>query len=152
MQRPDKIKIGYREYKLEEWKQTVASANEAQGQFFAKEGVIGYTADETGVSHANTLIHEMLHAIIYQWNMDLDEKVEELVVNGLANGLTTIFVDNPKLMDYLKDKIKGAWVAQTIGVTFGAPVEFKYNSTMIQDYQKLEWDENSLINEWAAQI
>ena len=75
MQRPDKIKIGYRDYKLEEWKQTVASANEAQGQFFAKEGVIGYTAEETGVSHANTLIHEILHAIVYQWNMELDEKV-----------------------------------------------------------------------------
>ena len=106
MERPEKIKIGYRDYNLEEWKQTVASANEAQGQFFAKEGVIGYTSEETGVSHANTLIHECLHAIIYQWNMDLDEKVEELVVNGLANGLTTIFVDNPKLMDFLKEKIK----------------------------------------------
>ena len=106
MQRPDKIKIGYREYKLEECKQTVASANEAQGQFFAKEGVIGYTAEEKGVSHANTLIHELLHAIVYQWNMELEEKDEEKLVNGLANGLTTIFVDNPKLMDFLKEKIK----------------------------------------------
>ena len=106
METPDKIKIGYRDYKLEEWKQTVASANDAHGQFFAKEGVIGYTVEEKGVSHANTIIHECLHAIIYQWNMDLEEKVEELVVNGLANGLTTIFVDNPKLMDYLKLKIK----------------------------------------------
>ena len=43
---PEKIKIGYKEYRLEKWKQTVASANEAQGQFFAKEGIIGYTADE----------------------------------------------------------------------------------------------------------
>ena len=103
---PEKIKIGYREYKLEEWKQTVATANEAHGQFFAKEGIIGYTTDEKGVSHANTLIHECLHAIIYQWNMELEEKVEESVVNGLANGLTTIFVDNPKLMDYLKLKMK----------------------------------------------
>ena len=106
MNTPEKIKIGYKDYKLEEWKQTVASANEAQGQFFAKEGVIGYTAEETGVSHANTLIHECLHAIIYHWNMDLEETVEESVVNGLANGLTTIFVDNPKLMDYFKEKIK----------------------------------------------
>ena len=106
MNTPEKIKIGYKDYKLEEWKQTVASANEAQGQFFAKEGVIGYTAEETGVSHANTLIHECLHAIIYQWNMDLEEKVEESVVNGLANGLTTIFVDKTKLMDYFKEKIK----------------------------------------------
>ena len=106
METLDKIKIGYRNYKLEEWKQTVASANDAHGQFFAKEGVIGYTVEEKGVSHANTIIHECLHAIIYQWNMDLEEKIEELVVSGLANGLTTIFVDNPKLMDYLKLKMK----------------------------------------------
>jgi ADP-ribosylglycohydrolase len=39
----------------------------------------------------------------------------------------------------LKDKIKGAWVAQTVGVTFGSPVEFKYNGTMIQDYQTIPW-------------
>ncbi len=103
---PDKIKVGYREYKLEEWKQTVASANDAHGQFFAKEGVIGYTVEEKGVSHANTIIHECLHAIIYQWNMELEEKEEEKLVNGITNGLTTVFVDNPKLMDYLKEKIK----------------------------------------------
>ena len=103
---PDKIKVCYREYKLEEWKQTVASANEAQGQFFSKEGVIGYVATEKGVSHANTILHEIMHAIIYQWNIELDEKVEELVVNGLSNGLTTVLVDNPKLMDYFKEKIK----------------------------------------------
>jgi len=103
---PDKIKVGYKEYKLEEWKQTVASANEAQGQFFSKEGVIGYVTTEKGVSHANTILHEIMHAIIYQWNIELDEKVEELVVNSLSNGLTTVLVDNPKLMDYFKEKIK----------------------------------------------
>ena len=103
---PDKIKVGYKEYKLEEWKQTVASANEAQGQFFSKEGVIGYVTTEKGVSHANTILHEVMHGIIYQWNMELDDKVEETVVSGLANGLTTVFVDNPKLLDYLRLKIK----------------------------------------------
>ena len=106
MQTPEKIKIGYKNYKLEEWNQTVASANEAQGQFFSIEGVIVYTADEKGVSHANTLIHEILHAIVYQWNMELDEKTEEHIVNGITNGLTTVLVDNPKLIDYLKEKIK----------------------------------------------
>jgi len=48
----------------------------------------------------------------------------------------------------LKDKIKGAWVAQTIGVTFGSPVEFEYNSTMIQDYQKLAWSDSALVVEY----
>ena len=42
-------------------------------------------------------------------------------------------------VDVLKDKIKGAWAAQVIGVTFGTPVEFQYNGTMIQDYQEIQW-------------
>tara|TARA_Y100001963_G_C6658806_1_gene389412 strand:+ start:597 stop:920 length:324 start_codon:yes stop_codon:yes gene_type:complete len=105
MNTPEKIKVGYREYKLEKWKQTVANANDAHGQFFAKEGIIGYTEEEKGISHANTLLHEILHAIVYQWNIELGDK-EEPVVNGLTNGLTTVLVDNPKLVDYLKEKIK----------------------------------------------
>lgn len=44
----------------------------------------------------------------------------------------------------LQDKIKGAWAAQTIGVTFGRPVEFKYNSTIIPDYVILDWNDSLL--------
>jgi hypothetical protein len=32
--------------------------------------------------------------------------------------------------EVFKDKLKGAWVTQTVGVTFGLPIEFKYNSTI----------------------
>lgn len=39
----------------------------------------------------------------------------------------------------LKDKIRGGWAGQTIGVTYGAPVEFHYLGSMINDYQPLEW-------------
>jgi hypothetical protein len=39
----------------------------------------------------------------------------------------------------LKDKIMGGWAGQTIGVTFGGPTEFRFNGTMIQDYQKIKW-------------
>ncbi|MFT3827655.1 MAG: ADP-ribosylglycohydrolase family protein [Chitinophagaceae bacterium] len=39
----------------------------------------------------------------------------------------------------LKDKIRGGWAGQTIGVTFGGPYEFRYNGTLIQDYQPLTW-------------
>lgn len=41
--------------------------------------------------------------------------------------------------DNLKDKIKGGWAGQTIGVTFGGPYEFRFNGTFIQDYQPLLW-------------
>lgn len=39
----------------------------------------------------------------------------------------------------LKDKIKGGWAGQTIGVTYGGPIEFKFNGTFIQDYQPIKW-------------
>ena len=39
----------------------------------------------------------------------------------------------------LQDKIKGGWAGQVIGVTFGGPTEFKFNGTMINDYQPIVW-------------
>jgi ADP-ribosylglycohydrolase len=39
----------------------------------------------------------------------------------------------------LKDKIKGGWAGQTIGVTFGGPYEFRFQGTFIGDYQPLLW-------------
>ena len=39
----------------------------------------------------------------------------------------------------LQDKIKGGWAGQTIGVTFGGPMEFRYNGTMIDAYQPIPW-------------
>lgn len=41
--------------------------------------------------------------------------------------------------EQLKDKIKGGWAGQTIGVTYGAPVEFRFQGTMINDYQPIKW-------------
>ena len=48
----------------------------------------------------------------------------------------------------LRDRIKGAWAAQTIGVTFGAPIEFQYNSTMVQDNQRISWNDSSLVTQF----
>src|SRR6266478_8841622 len=41
--------------------------------------------------------------------------------------------------DVLKDKIKGGWAGQTIGVTFGGPYEFRFQGSFIGDYQPLLW-------------
>lgn len=41
--------------------------------------------------------------------------------------------------DQLKDKIMGGWAGQTIGVTYGASVEFRFTGSMINDYQKIKW-------------
>jgi hypothetical protein len=44
----------------------------------------------------------------------------------------------------LADKIKGGWAGQTIGCTYGGPVEFIYNGTMIQDYIPIEWPDGAI--------
>ncbi len=46
----------------------------------------------------------------------------------------------------LKDKIKGGWAGQTIGVTFGWPSEFQYQGTFIQDYEVIRWHDD-YVNE-----
>ena len=46
--------------------------------------------------------------------------------------------------EVLRDKIKGGWAGQTIGVTFGGPTEFRYNGTMIPDYTPIAWHDRRL--------
>ncbi len=47
----------------------------------------------------------------------------------------------------LLDKIKGAWAAQVIGVTFGGPTEFRHRGAIIPDYQPIAWNEE-LMKWW----
>src|SRR5687768_8726261 len=44
----------------------------------------------------------------------------------------------------LRDKIRGGWAGQTIGVTFGGPTEFRYNGTMIDDHTPIAWRDGLL--------
>ena len=45
----------------------------------------------------------------------------------------------------LRNKIKGAWAAQTIGVTYGFPVEFRFNSVRVPDDHEIPWYDGYLL-------
>ena len=45
----------------------------------------------------------------------------------------------------LRDKIKGAWAAQTIGVTYGHPVEFRFNGVRVPPEREIPWYESYLL-------
>lgn len=51
----------------------------------------------------------------------------------------------------LQNKIKGAWAAQTIGVTYGGPTEFKYLKRMIPDSVEIVWTDTTL-NHWMTRV
>ncbi|MHA4896030.1 ADP-ribosylglycohydrolase family protein [Pedobacter sp. PWIIR3] len=69
-------------------------------------------------------------------------------------GATNITIESKTLKlskAVLKDKIKGGWAGQTIGVSFGSYTEFKYNGTYIQDNQTIPYEEGyvrKLMEEW----
>jgi hypothetical protein len=48
----------------------------------------------------------------------------------------------------LQDKIKGGWAGQTIGVVYGAPVEFKYQGSLIDDQLNIPWNEHYVKYWW----
>ncbi|MDP4282148.1 MAG: ADP-ribosylglycohydrolase family protein [Bacteroidota bacterium] len=50
--------------------------------------------------------------------------------------------------EQLQDKIKGGWAGQTIGVVYGAPVEFKYQGSIINDYQNIPWSDHYVKYWW----
>lgn len=52
--------------------------------------------------------------------------------------------------EVLKDKIKGGWAGQTIGVTFGGPYEFRFQGTFIGDYQPLLWNDSLIRHNMLA--
>jgi hypothetical protein len=66
--------------------------------------------------------------------------VVALAVPALASAQARVSIP----IDVLRDKIKGGWAGQTIGVTFGGPTEFRYNGTMIPDYTPIAWHERRL--------
>jgi len=52
--------------------------------------------------------------------------------------------------EVLKDKIRGGWAGQTIGVTFGGPTEFRFKGTIIQEYQNMVWHDHYIKETFAA--
>lgn len=103
---PTLLKIGYQDVAV-----TVDGESKiprkSSGQYL-DDGRIFIDGDETVKQSVNTLIHEVLHAIYYTYGMRevLEDKHEEYAVNTFANGLTQVFKDNPKFLEWAKENLK----------------------------------------------
>lgn len=66
----------------------------------------------------------------------------------MAGAITANAASQSKLSrEELRDKIKGAWAGQMIGVSYGAATEFKFNGKMIEGEIKPEPITNSIIQD-----
>ena len=54
----------------------------------------------------DTIIHEIFHGIIKEYEIPLDGRKEERFVRDLATGITEVLHDNPKLMAWIKERLE----------------------------------------------
>ena len=54
-------------------------------------------------NHRDTLLHEVVHAVLFERAVNLTTKQEEDVARNLGTGLLAVLRDNPELIEYLTD-------------------------------------------------
>tara|TARA_B000000609_G_C24004202_1_gene256601 strand:- start:104 stop:466 length:363 start_codon:yes stop_codon:yes gene_type:complete len=108
----DKVKIGFADIKIERVDPSFKKSNtDCWGQYLSRENKIEIQKEVDGIDYANTLLHEVMHGIVYLSSLNSDggalkeDDHEEQVVNTLSNWLMGVFRDNPKVLDIIKKEV-----------------------------------------------
>ena len=107
-----KLKIGYQDIVIDRETSTFQKQSDSYGEYDHRKNSITIQNGLGPLDEANTLLHEILHAVAYinsltQSDQPLDsENKEEIVINSMTNGLAQVFRDNKWLLQYFKDKFK----------------------------------------------
>jgi len=64
-----------------------------------------------------------------------------LFCNAGNSGKNVVTISKSTLLD----KIKGGWAGQVIGCTYGGPIEFRWNGTMVDDHVPILWDDTRML-------
>ena len=97
---PSKIKIGARDYVLEDWHPTHAAEDGKFGTCDTNYGVIRVCRNHGEQKAATTLIHEIMHAIYAEYSISPDDD-EERTVHALSNGMAAVWRDNPAVFAWV---------------------------------------------------
>lgn len=94
------IRVGYRQYELKQWSDAELVTTDSYGQCDKQRAIIYYCTHLDNMLVADTLIHEICHAIWHEYNLQ-DTDAEERIVHSMGNGWTQVMHDNPELIKYL---------------------------------------------------
>ena len=106
-----KIKIGYQDIQIERETSTFQKQTDCYGEYDHRKNTITIQNGLDPLDEANTVIHEVLHAIAYINSLTVSgqpldsENKEEITINQMTNGLMQVFRDNKWLLPYLSKKV-----------------------------------------------
>lgn len=106
VKRPDSVKVKDSHYKLVPRSDSWNKKHSALGRIDFSKMLIEFDKTQNDTEVLNVCIHEFLHAIINEYEIDIRGKKEEVLVTKMADGLTDIFVENDGLLDWFQSKIK----------------------------------------------
>ncbi len=96
---PKKVKIGYADFDIQARHKEWTARTKALGMCHPEKSLIEYARNQNEEEMLNTIIHEILHGIVYHFDIPFRNiKQEEAVIRKMANGLSNVFKDNPDLV------------------------------------------------------
>lgn len=98
MKRPARVKIAGRRWSIEYLRRT---EHHVYGMTYYDEHRIVIRDGLLPIEEADTLIHEVLHAMIASAGITLPDTEEEPIVRAIASSLTGVLKDNPSLRRYI---------------------------------------------------
>ena len=110
---PILVKVGWRDYPIEPYEQRVAFKDRAWGHTDSDPPKIRIDAGATSRQQAAALLHEIMHACAAvfcaptaQVGATGTADTEESWVMPLADGLATVWRDNPEVMRWIGEQLK----------------------------------------------
>ena len=103
---PASVKVGPWVYRIEAWHTHYANSRGRYGECEHQTRTIRVDASYGPIQTAQTLMHELMHAVCGAWHVhDADD--EERTVTALSTGLTSVLVDNPGLLGWFAAATRG---------------------------------------------
>ena len=107
---PATVKVGWNTVALSFVEPSFIKESDCFGQYISRECKIEIQKELEGDQLINTVLHEIIHCIIYNSSLNqdggplTDDKSEEQVTNSITNWLLNVFWENPWLVDLLKKR------------------------------------------------
>jgi len=106
IKRPKVVKVKESYYKLVPRSNAWQKKHNAMGRIDYKNLIIEFDRTQPDIDLVDTFIHEFLHSIIAEYKIKIKGSREEALVTKMSQGLTTLFLENEDLLEWLHNKLK----------------------------------------------